>query len=310
MSVIDKNHLSKIIVEFSEDAPTNYLTPIAETEEELEQLKSNFFANNFSRNNASSADWAILNKNKPQEYVGLRFYNPPIISFGSAFDEGFNKLREPDVIGPHHYLPTDWLSGAKTVISIFIPFSDRVIQSNVVDPIVPSMEWRYARIDGQPHLLATGALVRDALLAAGYNAVMPFAEEAYWANISDTSNPEKPIYSSNWSERHVAFVTGLGTFGLMTNFISRIGTCGRLVSVVTDWEIEPDKKDYTDVLDYCSKCKACFAACPAEALSDEGKSIKKCQEFLRKMNADSIPRVGCGKCMAGVPCQSKSFGPK
>lgn len=304
---MDKEFLLKITAELSENSPTNYLSPIAKTEEELERLKEDFYANNFGRNNAGRDDWAVLNKNKPDEYVGMRFYKHPLLAFGAASDKGFIKLKEQGVVGPHHYLPADWLPGAKTVISIFIPFSDRVIESNSEDKVVPSMEWRYARIDGQQHLLATGALVRDELIKAGYKAVMPQAEEAYWAKVFDDGDSSKPLYSTNWAERHVGYVTGLGTFGLMTNFISKAGTCGRLISVVTDWEATPDEKDYEGIYDYCSSCKACFDACPAGALSDEGKSIPKCSEFIRKMTADSLPRVGCGKCMAGMPCQTSSL---
>ena len=307
---MDKEYLLKITADFCETSQTNILSPIAETEEELAQLKHNFYANNFSGTNASNQDWAMLNKNKPDKYVGLRFYNAPIIAFGSASDPGFKKLKEPGVVGEHHFLPEDWIPGAKTVISIYVPFTDRVVKSNTEDPGMPSMEWCYARIDGQQHLLSTGALVKDALIEAGYKAVMPYSHEAYWANVGNITDPAKPVFSSNWSERHVGWVVGLGTFGLMTNFISKIGCCGRLASVVTDWEGPPDEKDYEGPYDYCAKCKACFKACPGEALSDEGKSIPKCQQFMRVANANISPRVGCGKCMAGMPCQSKHFTPK
>ncbi|MDR1204496.1 MAG: epoxyqueuosine reductase, partial [Peptococcaceae bacterium] len=214
----------------------------------------------------------------------MRFYKPPLLAYGSASDDGFKKLKEPGVVGAHHMLPSDWIPDAKTVISIFMPFSDRVIQSNIKDPVIPSMEWRYARIDGQQHLLSTGALVRDALTASGHQAVMPQADDRYWAKVRDDGDRSRPLYSSNWSERHVAFVTGLGTFGLMTNIISKAGSCGRLISVVTDWETAPDEKDYAGMYDYCSKCKVCFLSCPGEAFGEDGKkSIMKCQAFIGKM---------------------------
>jgi len=304
---MDKAYINKITADFTENSPTNYLSPIAKTEEELERLKHDFYANNFGRTNASSSDWAILNKDKPDEYVGMRFYNAPIFAYGDAADEGFKKLKEPGVVGPHHFLPENWVPGAKTVISMFVPFTERVIKSNTVDPVTPSWEWRYARIDGQQHLLALGALIRDALIEAGYNAVMPYSDEAFWAKVHDDGDNTRPVYSSNWSERHVGYVTGLGTFGLMTNFISKAGNCGRLNSVVTDWQVTPDVKDYEGIFDYCSGCKACYRACPGDAFSDEGKSIDKCQQFIRQMSLSSLPRVGCGKCMSGMPCQTRSF---
>ena len=308
---MDKEYIRKITAEFAENSPTNFLSPIAKTEEELEKLKNDFYANSYNINNTGSARWDMHNQDKPDEYVGMRFFKTPLVAFGSAADEGFLKLKEPGVIGPHHYLPTEWLPGAKTVISIFIPFTQRVIESNTVDKIVPSKEWRYARVDGQAHLLATGAIVRDALNEAGYKAIIPQIEADYWGKVGDDGDDSRPLYSTNWAERHVAFVTGLGTFGLGTNFISKAGTCGRLVSIITDWETPPDEKDYVGIYDYCSQCKACFRACPADALFDGGKTVKKCSEFIRKMTSDATPpRVGCGKCMAGMPCQTSNCGPK
>ena len=306
MTVVDKEYLRKIACEFADNSPTNHLSPIARTDEELEKVKELYYANNFGRNNAGRGNWDILNCDKPDEYVGMRFYKHPILAFGSASDPLFQKLREPGVVGPHHYLPTDWLPGAKTVISIFTPFDDKVIESNTKDINVVSMEWRYTRIDGQQHLLATGAAIRDALIAAGYNAVMPQAEDAYWSKVFDDGDETKPIYSTNWAERHVGWVAGLGTFGLHTNFISKSGTCGRLMSVVTDWEAEPDAKDYAGVYDYCSKCNVCLDS-PCGALTSDGKVIPKCGAYVRKMNETGSPfRVGCGKCMAGMPCAVQS----
>ena len=305
--IVDKEYLLKITAGFTENSPTNYLSPIAKTEEELEQLKHNFYANNYNVTNAGGSDeWMVLNTNKPEEYVGMRFFNPPLIAFGSASDEVYKKLQEPGVVGPHHFLPTDWMPDAKTVISMFLPNTERIIESNTKDPLVCSMEWRYARADGQQHLLAVGALVRDALIDAGYKAVMPYSDGAYWATVGISGDSTRPIYSSNWSERHVGFAAGLGTFGLMTNFISKAGTCGRVISVVTNWEAPPDVKDYDDVYGYCLKCKACFKACPVGALTDNGKSIDTCQGFIRKMTAKTLPRVGCGKCMSGMPCATQN----
>ena len=34
----------------------------------------------------------------------------------------------------------------------------------------------------------------------------------------------------------------------MTNLITKKGCCGRLISIVTDWETEPTVKDYTGLL--------------------------------------------------------------
>lgn len=301
---MDRETILKLTAEFSESSPTNYLSPPATTEAELAELKQRFLTNNFSRHNMpNGGDYDSLNRDKTPEYVGMRFFLPPILSVGRADDPLFEEIRKPQVVGPHHRLPTDWLPGAKSVISLFLPFTERVVTSNTRDPGMPSYEWLFTRVDGQQHLLATGELAADALRREGYQAVVPQTDDRYVMRTSPMQT-ELPIptWSSNWSERHVAFVTGLGTFGRMTNFITRRGCCGRFISIVTDWETEPDTRDYTDVYDYCTGCGVCFENCPAGALSMAGKDIRKCSEYLRSISAKVAPRYGCGKCQSGLPC--------
>jgi epoxyqueuosine reductase QueG len=144
----------------------------------------------------------------------MRFYRPPLIAVGSAADEGFEKLLDPEVVGPHHLMPTEWLPEAKTVISLFLPFTERVIESNTIDPAMPSKEWLFTRVDGQQHLLATGAVVRDALMKEGYKAVVPYTDDRFIMNVKAEPADSIPAYSSNWSERHVDLLQGSGRSGL------------------------------------------------------------------------------------------------
>lgn len=310
---MNKNLLLHMTADFSEKSPSNYLSPAVTDQNELNKLANNFHANNFARNNIlrGGSDVTILNTGKDERYVGMRFFMPPIIAVGSAADEGFLKLKDPAVVGPHHMLPSDLLPEAKSVISLFLPFSERVIKSNTADPVEPSPEWLFTRVDGQQHLLAAGALVRDALEKEGFKAVVPQTDDRYLMRTSlmQTDIPI-PVFSSNWSERHVAFITGLGTFGRSTNFISRLGACGRLISIVTNWEGEPDTKDYTGIYDYCSNCGACYRACPGHAISGEGKDIYKCSLFIHDTCMKYAPRYGCGKCQSGIPCQTTAPGRK
>ncbi len=308
--ITNREYLRQLMAEFSDNSPANYLSPPAEDTETLNKLTHNYFANNFARNNlyGNQKDGMALNKDKTSQYIGMRFFLPPIFSIGSADDARFQKLKEPKVIGPHHLMPEDWLPGAKSVISIFLPFTERVIESNTKDPREPSLEWLFTRVDGQQHLLATGTLVCDALIRAGYRAVVPYADDRFImrTNHAQTDLPIPP-FSSNWSERHVGYITGLGTFGRMTNFISRRGACGRLVSVVTDWETEPDEKDYDGMFDYCSECGECYRACPGGALSADVKDISKCSAYLGVLGKKYAPRYGCGKCQSGLPCSTKNL---
>lgn len=81
--------------------------------------------------------------------IGLnRIFDYPIIGVADAKDPMFFRLQNPDVIGPHHLLPSDWLYNAKSVISYFLPFSNEVRQANSEHGL-PAIEWVYARIEGE-----------------------------------------------------------------------------------------------------------------------------------------------------------------
>jgi epoxyqueuosine reductase QueG len=104
----------------------------------------------------------------------------------------------------------------------------------------------------------------------------------------------------------VAFVCGLGTFGLSRGIITRRGMAGRLGSIVTKLELEPDEKTYKDIYEYCTMCGACARKCPVNAISlENGKDHKPCSDFLDMTEEKYKPRYGCGKCQVSVPCERK-----
>lgn len=246
------------------------------------------------------------------EHAGMRFFERPIFSITSADNPGFEEIRRPGVVGPHHKLPSDWLPDAKSVISFFLPYEKATVDSNKADPIEPSMQWLYTRIEGQQLLIDLGAKICDALHSKGFNAVTPFTEPAHIVRVGMDATPETgdvPRFSTNWSERHVAVVSGLGTFGLSTCFISRVGCAGRIVSIVTDWEATPDVPDYDDWLGYCNRCGACIRRCPAEAHYPDRaeKDHDKCSALIRQTCGKYMPRYGCGKCQSGLPCDYRAM---
>jgi epoxyqueuosine reductase QueG len=144
----------------------------------------------------------------------------------------------------------------------------------------------------------------------GHKAITPYIDARFLMRVGVPPAPGMehiPMYSTNWSERHVAYVAGLGTFGLSTCFISKAGSAGRLFSVVTDWDAEPDERDYDDWLGYCNRCGTCVKRCPAQAhiVSEARKDHAACSAFIRKTCEPFTPRYGCGKCQSGVPCEFK-----
>ncbi len=308
---MDREKLRQVMVALSRESPTNILQPPITEEEARRQLQEND-PGGFRRNNyfgKADFDPMIYNKGKEEKYIGLRFFGEPVFSVGSADDPGFPVLRNENVVGPYHLMPKDLVPEARSVISIFLPYSDRVLESNRADPLQPSMEWMFTRVDGQNHLLATGLAVAEALREEGWNAVVPQTDDRYVLKMRPSASQNgAPTLTSNWSERHVAYVSGLGTFGLSTCLITRAGSAGRLISVVTDWPCEPDVKDYRGYLDYCSKCGACLKRCPAAAIrGDCSKDIAKCSEYVRKVSAPHSPRYGCGKCQSAIPCERRAM---
>jgi hypothetical protein len=78
----------------------------------------------------------------------MKMYDMPLIGIASADDPFFQKFRELGIVGPGFVLPQEWLPGAKSVISYFLPFTKGVCDTNRA-PGLPSEEWVSARIDGE-----------------------------------------------------------------------------------------------------------------------------------------------------------------
>ena len=298
--------LQKLICDFSDDSPLNYLGAHGGANTQGEEIDLNNYAKNNLNNKGANPEMFV--KEDFGEHNGMRFFEHPIFSITRADNPGFMDLKRPEVVGEHHMLPGDWLREAKSVISVFLPYNRSTVEANKKDDTTPPVQWLYTRVDGQRFLLSLGALIRDALVDAGYKAVTPYTEDRYIMQVSQEPAPgteHVPPYSTNWSERHVAYVSGLGTFGLSTNFISKIGCAGRLISIVTDWETEPDERDYEDYLGYCNHCGACVRRCPANAhIPDKAlKDHSKCRAYIAQVCKPYQPRYGCGKCQSGIPCE-------
>ena len=127
--------------------------------------------------------------------------------------------------------------------------------------------------------------------------------------------------SSKWSQRHVAYAAGLGTFGLSDGFITPAGIAIRIGSVVCDLAIPPTQRKYTGHHANClffsqGTCQKCAERCPAGAISARGHDKNKCFAYLQEMRkiAQQEGRtegyigkayLGCGFCQTGVPCEDK-----
>ncbi|KJS19220.1 MAG: 4Fe-4S ferredoxin [Clostridiaceae bacterium BRH_c20a] len=245
--------------------------------------------------------------------VGMKIFEAPILAFGDAEDEYFTRLKDPVAIGSHFKLPKEWLPQGKTVISYFLPFTETVKRGNSLEVIWPSQEWLHGRYEGQMLLNKLSLYLQRELINAGYQSIAPSQDEGFWSKRKpveglineDYYEPNLLSFTSNWSERHVAFVCGLGTFGLSKGLITKKGLAGRFGSIVTELQLTPNAREYEDIYEYCSECGVCITQCPVNAISFEnGKNHHICCEFVDETKIKYKPRYGCGKCQVSVPCES------
>jgi epoxyqueuosine reductase QueG len=234
-------------------------------------------------------------------------YESISVGIASSGDYCFNMFKENGIIGPHFILPEEWLPGARSVISVFFSLSPRVVSSNAAERKWPSNEWLHARIEGQKFISGAMDAFRDELRRRGFGAVAPSSDPRFDSAIEPNKMKFSGLsYTSVWSERHVAFACGLGTFGLSKGLITKRGVAGRFGSVVTSLDLPVTPRDYAGTYEYCSMCGACARNCPASAITLEGgKNHPICSEFLNQTFRKYSPRCGCGKCQTAVSCQSR-----
>lgn len=236
-------------------------------------------------------------------------FEEPVFGFASAKDEIFELFRRKEIIGGNYLSPFQWLPNAKSVMALFLPFSEAVRSSNKTDQTDPSKEWLYARIEGQEFISKYTDAIRKMLGAKGINSCVPALDERFDVRIEGTIKGLKPDFhaDSKWSERHAAYACGLGTFGLSRGLITEKGMAGRFASIIIAAEFEPTPRKYIGIDDYCIKCGVCARNCPAKAISmKHGKNNLKCHLHVQKMKKKYSPRYGCGKCQVGVPCEFRS----
>lgn len=238
------------------------------------------------------------------EAVGLTIFDPPLVGFASADNEYLNELKSIPEANIKLDAPKFWLPEAKTVISFFLPFTEAITKSNIGGN-EPSVQWLHGRIEGQALIVDLLIKLKKYLKKEGYEAVVPILDKRFWAKQGgDTKEGE---FGSNWSERHVAYAAGLGTFSLSKNLITRKGVAGRFGSLVTTAEIEPTIPQYDKLEQYCMQCCMCGYNCPMKAISlEHGKMHKPCSDYLDSIQKQYDPYYGCGKCQVGVPCQSEN----
>lgn len=221
-------------------------------------------------------------------------WKSPLIAFADAHDPLFTQLRE--VVRPSHTIPETLLPDARTVVAYFLPFHQDIARSNRTGKYA-SREWAQAYIDTNRLIVELNAHLANVLANHGFrSAILP-----------PTHNFDKKELLSDWSHKHVAYIAGLGKFGLHHLLITEKGCCGRLGSLVTDapLQVTPRPEAAYCLHAYNGSCRACVKKCVNGALAENSLDRHRCYAMLlenAKLYEDAGLADACGKCTCVVPC--------
>lgn len=252
------------------------------------------------------------------------YWGEPIVGFASGTDPIFFEYKT--IIGSFHLTPREVITTTLkergksllineveqiSVISWVLPANEDIRISNRQETKYPSKLWAYTREFGEA---CNHALKRH---------VITFLEDLGYVTIAPTLLPtfryfrdEKVGWVSIWSERHIAYACGLGTFSLNDGFITPKGIAVRLGSVVTLLKLSPSEMRYQHYRENClffrvEKCGKCISRCPAGAITEKGHDKDKCREYLESESMKvrqreygmKNPSASCGLCQTQVPCE-------
>lgn len=222
-------------------------------------------------------------------------WQPPRLRLGNARHPRLAELRSEAVVS-EHFLPEDFLPGATTIVSYYLPFRREVGESNRGGQMASDL-WGLA-------YRATNAM------AAELNPVLArlLEREGFRAAVPENIGYSRDTLTSRWSQRHIAWLCGHGTFGVNNMLITDQGCCGRYFSIVADLPVEHDDIAVGENCTYKKKgaCLACVKRCVNDALQTSGfdrhRCFAACSDNARQQQGAFI----CGKCVVGVPCSFRN----
>ncbi|MDR2158803.1 MAG: hypothetical protein LBP23_01910 [Treponema sp.] len=222
------------------------------------------------------------------------FWKKPLTAFLSAADPRLPGLKKS--VSPGHLMPGEVLPGAESIICFFIPFTDRIIESNAGEGPC-SREWAEAYVRTNELIARIGDEIGALMAERGFRT----------GKIKATHNFNEKTLISDWSHRHIACLAGLGSFGLNNMLITDAGCCGRVGSVVTSWGPAPAPEFFRERCLHRLRggCGRCRTRCPAGAYGpggfDRHACYAQCLDNAEKYRSLGLADV-CGKCLVSVPC--------
>jgi hypothetical protein len=154
-------------------------------------------------------------------------FDEPLVKFADGHDPLFEEFKK--IIGPNHLTPIEALTMAYnkqpeddgnlvSVVSWILPIAHKIRETNREQTAVPSQYWGYTKWYGEKFNNALRKHVVEMFTIRAYLTTAPALQPFF-----KTQSNEKGRFS-NWSERHIAYVAGHGTFSLSDGFITEKGS--------------------------------------------------------------------------------------
>ena len=235
----------------------------------------------------------------------------PVVGFADASSDYIKNIRK--VTNEKHAFPQDILPDASLIISYYIPFTRELAKTNDSKADCTDKEsgfehcsdkWARAYIELNTLMADMNTALAELVRSKGYNAAI----------VTDATKFDSELLMSYWSQRHIAYAAGLGTFGMNNMLISKKGCCGRYNSVVTAIPTSVISPDAPLSEERClfkrnGTCGVCMRRCPVHAL-DVNVENRKAPLFNRAgcygsclENAAKYPGADvCGKCVTAAAC--------
>lgn len=265
-------------------------------------------------------DYAATPENTLCDTKNEPAWEKPLVGFAAGNDPLWEEIKKD--IGPFCWTPAEIFNMSfpertaspadLTIVSWILPQTEKTKADNRKEKAFPSERWARSRKFGEEFNAKLRVYVVETLKDKGYDAVAPQLSPSFRQEKTD-----KYGLCSSWSERHAAFLAGLGTFGLCDGLITPLGKAMRCGSVVARLSIRPQERPYRNRNEYClfySKgiCGKCADRCPAGAISREnGHDKEKCRIYIDEVTSAyvkthfEIDSYGCGLCQTNVPCESR-----
>ena len=265
--------------------------------------------------------------NRLMDFDDAPIWGEPMVAFAEGDDPIFHEFKT--IIDEFHLTPREvlekhieaklWNYDKKelehvSVISYVLPIPLETRDVERDSPYGGTRRINHLRWRGEVFWRSLEHYVASLLEIMGYHALAPGRSPFFERKELDDGA------RVNWSERHIAYASGLGTFGLNGLLITSKGCAHFLESVVCDLPLTPTPRTYDNHVANCpffqdGSCRTCMERCPPGAICDQGRDILICRKYLARDQRVKLKEAGldegytgraptCGKCMTNVPCES------